>query len=159
MRDKTAAAVFTVTALWSAAASAHTAGPEGGALTPLASSAAVGFVLSHASVGLVALAAAALLVAALCDRKALGTALVALTFWITFQGAVHSVHHLGHPSDEARCVVASSAAQTSAIPTEVHASVSNLPMQATLALDFAVAAHRGGLPATHEGRAPPRLTL
>ena len=96
MRQKFAgAAAFTVTALWSVAAWAHSSVPQDAPLTPLASASAVGFVSSYATGGMAALAAAALLFTALRGRKALGTSLVALTLWIGFQAAVHSVHHLG----------------------------------------------------------------
>jgi hypothetical protein len=154
-----AAAAFAVTALWSVAAWAHSSVPQDAPLIPLASTSAVGFVSSYAAGGMAALAVTAQLFTALRGRKALGTALVALTFWFGFQAAAHSVHHLGQPSEEARCAVASSAAQTSAIPTEAHVSFSLFLAQTGLVLDFDAAAHPGGLPATHEGRAPPRLAL
>ena len=154
-----AAAAFTVTALWRVAAWAHSSGPQDAPLVPLASTSAVGFVSSYATGGMAALAAAALLFTVLRGRKALGTVLVALTLWIGFEAAEHSVHHLGQPSAETRCPVASNAAHVSAIPTEAYASVSLLLAHTTLALDFDAAARPGGLPATHEGRAPPRLAL
>ena len=154
-----AAAAFTVTALWSVAAWAHASGPQDAPLTPLASTFAAGFVSSYATGGMAALAAAALLFTALRGRKALGTALVALTLWFGFQAAVHSVHHLGQPSAETRCAVASNAAHVSAVPTEAYVSVSLFPAYTTLALDLDAGVLPGGLPATHEGRAPPRLAL
>ena len=154
-----AAAAFTVTALWSAAAWAHTSNGAGAPLTPLTGSSAPGLGSSHAAWIMAAVAAAAILFTAARGRRALGTALVALTLWIGFQAAAHSVHHLGQASDEARCAVASVTAQTSAIPTEAQASAAILLTQAAIARDFDAAAHRGALPATHEGRAPPRLAL
>jgi len=154
-----AAAAFTVTALWSVVAWAHSSGPQDAPLAPLSSTSAVGFVSSYAAGGMAALAAAALLCTALRGRKALGAALVALTLWFGFQAAVHSVHHLGQPSAETRCTVASNAAHASAIPAEAYVSVSLLLAHTTLALDLDAAARPGGLLATHEGRAPPRLAL
>jgi hypothetical protein len=160
MRPKlAAAAAFGGTSLWSVAAMAHSPGSEGGALTPLASSPAVGFIAGHTVGAMAALAAAALLLTAQRGRKGLGTALIALTLWLGFQAAVHSVHHLGQPFTEARCPVASSATHGAATLTEASASVSLLLAHATLALDPDAAASPRRLPATHEGRAPPRLTL
>jgi len=154
-----AAAAFIATASWSVAASAHSAGPEGGPLAPLATSSVIGFVSSHALEGMAALAAAGFLLAALRGRKALGATLVALMLWIGFQAAVHSVHHLGQPSAETQCTMASSAAQIPAITADAHASISLLLAHTAFALDLAAAPRPGGLPATHDGRAPPRFTL
>lgn len=154
-----AAAGFTLTALWSVAASAHSRSPEATPGPPLASASAVGFASSHAAAGAVVLVVAALLFTAIRGRKALGTALVALALWSSFQVATHSVHHLGQPSEAARCAVASSAAQASAILAARDDSVSILLVHIALALGLDAVPHPCGLLSTHEGRAPPRLAL
>jgi len=106
-----------------------------------------------------ALAVAALLVAAACRRKTLGAALIALTLWMGFEAGAHSVHHLGQPSGESRCAVASVTAHGTAIPSEVHACVAVLLRRTGIARDTESAGQGHGLPATHEGRAPPHLAL
>ena len=151
--------VSAVSALWSTSAWAHTPGPAPILPAPFPNPSTDGFDVSHGVWIVAALAAVALLVAAACRRKTLGAALIALTLWMGFEAGAHSVHHLWQPSEESRCAVASVTAHGTAIPSEVHACVAVLLGQTGIARDTEPGTRGRGLPATHEGRAPPRLAL
>jgi hypothetical protein len=104
------------------------------------------------------LAAVALVIPSARRRRPLGVTLTVLTLWMAFEAGAHSVHHLGQPSEEGRCAVASTTADGSVIPSVLGACVGNIPGQTSTASDFEPATHGHGLVATYEGRAPPRLS-
>jgi hypothetical protein len=147
-----------VATLWSTPGWAHTvdrAFPP----PPLATPATPGLAAGPDPWAVAAVAAIALVILAARRRKSLGAALVVLTLWVASQAAVHSVHHLGQPSDEGRCAVASTTAHGSAIPSEIGACAGTIVAQAGIARDLEPAVQPLGPAPTHEGRAPPRLSL
>ncbi len=104
-----------------------------------------------------AFAAIALFFAAARRRKTLGAALVVLTLWMGFEAGFHSVHHLGAPTQESRCAVASVTVHGSAIASEANVCVGPLLAQTGIARDLEPPVRGPESGATHEGRAPPRL--
>jgi hypothetical protein len=160
MGRRTAAVVISAAAtLWSTPGWAHTAGRAFQLPAPIETPATTGLDVSPDAWIVAAFAAIALLIAAAHRRKTLGAALIAMTLWMGFEAGAHSVHHLGQPSEEGRCAVASVTAHSSAIPSVAHACVAVLLAQTGIARDLEPAAQGHGLAAPHEGRAPPRLAL
>jgi len=125
---------------------------------PLASPSTAGSGISPEAWIVAALAVIGLLMAAARRRKTLGGALIILTLWMGFEAGAHSVHHLGQPTQESRCAIAAATAHSSAIPSEAHACVAVLLAQAGIAGDLEPAVQTHELSATHDGRAPPRLS-
>lgn len=159
MSRRTAAVVVSAVAtLWSAPGWAHTSGRGFELPAPIAVPTTTGLDVPSDPWTLAAIAAIALLIAAARRRKTLGTALIVLTLWMGLEAGAHSVHHLGQPSEKSQCAVASVTAHSSAIPSEAHACVAVLLAQTGIARDLEPAAQAHELTATHEGRAPPRLS-
>jgi hypothetical protein len=140
---------------WSSDSWAHSAASAVIPSPPLTSSVASPHNVSPAVWILCALAATALLIAAGFGRRSRRIALIALTLWMGFQAGTHAVHHLGQPADEARCAVASFVSHGSVITADTSVLGKVLLPEAWITLDHAPTLHRCGLPATHDGRAPP----
>lgn len=93
---------------------------------PVKSATAPGPPLIHAWVSLLALAFAGSLLRLPGSRRAFVVLLVASLAVLTFEGGVHSVHHLGDEDAGARCAVASASSNltgASANPVELTAPV------------------------------------
>jgi hypothetical protein len=115
-------------------------------------------VASHdgqSSASLCALALIALLTAAAPGRTTRRGALIALTLWMGFQAGAHSVHHLGQPTDEARCAIASHASQGPGLVPDTSQSADILWPATWTDLHQVRAALRSGPETPHDGRAPP----
>ena len=158
MGRRIAGAAAAVAALWSAPGWAHTSGRTLELPAPIAPPTATGPDVLTVVLTAAAFAAIALAMAQARRRTMLGAALIVLTLWMGFEASAHSVHHLGQPSEESRCAVASVTAHSAAIPSDVNVCASLLLPQITIAGGLEPRAHGNGLPAAHEGRAPPRLS-
>jgi hypothetical protein len=153
-----AVVVSAVASLWSVPGWAHTPSRALELPVPISVPARTALDAPLDAWTMAALATIALLIAAARRRKSLGGALIVLTLWMGFEAGAHSVHHLGQPTQESRCAVASITAHGSAIPSEANVCVGIVLAQTRIASDLEPAAQGPEAAATHEGRAPPRLT-
>jgi hypothetical protein len=157
-RGIAAVVVSAVATLWSAPSWAHTAERAFDLPAPITAPTTIAPDVPLDAWTLAAFATIAILIAAARRRKSLGGALIVLTLWMGFEAGAHSVHHLGQPTQESRCAVASITAHGSAIPSEANVCVGIVLAQTRIASDLEPAAQGPEAAATHEGRAPPRLT-
>lgn len=104
---------------------------------------------------LCALAVIALLIAVPPGRTTRRVALIALTLWMEFQAGAHSVHHLGQPTDEARCAIASHASQGSGLVPDTSQSADILLPVTWTTFHQTRTVLRSGPETPHDERAPP----
>jgi hypothetical protein len=158
-RRATAVVVSAVATLWSAPGWAHTADRGFDLPAPIVAPTTTGLSVPPDAWTLAAFATIALLIAAARRRKTLGAALIILTLWMGFAAGAHSVHHLGQSAEKSQCAVAAVTAHCSAIPSEAHPWVAVLLARAGIAGDLEPTVRAHEIAATHEGRAPPHLSL
>lgn len=127
---------------------------NGAVAAPLATEALS--VPSPATLWPVLLVAAALLIVAIGSRRSRASVIAGLLLVFAFEGAIHSVHHLGDREGQSRCAVESASSHLSGVNAEpIEIEFSGMIRERVLLPDSVVAS--GHPPRADQQRAPPSV--